>query len=578
MPNWGNPQYLSDEAKLFLRLTHEGFRDGDWSFVAQKTQKGEYLHRPVRKSNLKRFCDTAKIDDACNIYLSASSFSGGKTRQSSSLFAMHSMVADIDCHSKALCLEARNQQLNNLIHVLKHGSDYGLLEPNYIVHTGRGIQVWWRHEEMSVGANRWTWDSVARRLDICLRTILHDLGKDPVDGCPDLRIDSTVSFNPTSLYRLPGTTNQNTGKQVFFEILHEHLYSLAELKAFRDEIPLPPVQFVPKQAKDHRAWAKQMLVKLYSLRELRNADEGEELRNNFCFVVYCTLRAAGYNKDKALDLVGNFNQSFKVPLRESELTACLSSAVRKHYKLSTKVIIELLQISQDEQLSVGIGTNLKKREAKRRAQEKQRKLKERNAKIVSMYKTGEYTQESLGALFGISGGMVEKIMRAADPGYYKRVRDAAAKERNAKIIALYNKNCTYKGIADELGCGFAVVCRTLQKYNHGEMDTAGNLIVAVADSNTAAAAAAAATTVPSPASSEESAASDEGASFYARHHLHQTDGDNNGCLRGTGRLCSPPRPEPEPPACGPGVPVSAVRWVYPAVFRPSSRLVPSPPV
>lgn len=462
MPAWGKPKKLSDEAKQFLQMTRQGFGDGDWSFIAQKTLANQYVSRPMRASWIPDCLDKLKVDDNCNIYTTANAFSSNQGNRTSYLFSMHHLVADIDCHSKSIRPEARTLQIDNLVHTLKHGSDYGILEPNYVVYTGRGVQIWWHHEALSAKSNMWTWQSVAKRLTICLDTILADLGKDPVDGCPNLELDKTASFNPAGYYRLPGTINQNTKTQVSMEVLHDHTFSLAELKAFRDEVPLPPVDFVPKQAKDHKLWARKMLTKLYTLREMRDAEPGDELRNNYCFVVYCTLRTAGYDRNKALELVSHFNEGFKEPFSESELRTCLSSAVRKHYKLSSKSIIELLGITmpEREELCIGIGVDVTKLQRKRRQEAKVAAMAERKAKITELYATQKYTMKQIGEMVGLSKAVVSKILH---PMGFTFRRDAAI-ARDAKIIECWNKGWSYAEIAEEVGCGRA----TIQRAIHNE--------------------------------------------------------------------------------------------------------------
>ena len=239
--NWGNNTKLSDEAIRFLHLAHEGFGREDWTFLAQSPADTKAFHRiPVRISREDERYGVIKLGDNCNVYTTANAFYTSERFANSYLFSLNSLVADIDCHIKSIRPEVRDLQIDNLVHAIRHSaSDYSLLEPNYIVYTGRGIQLWWRHDSLSAKSCLWTWESVARRLQICLETILRDLGRDPMDGCPSLSLDTQASFNPTGLYRLPGTVNQAVGQTVTFEVLHQHLYTLAELKEFRDSIPLP---------------------------------------------------------------------------------------------------------------------------------------------------------------------------------------------------------------------------------------------------------------------------------------------------------------------------------------------------
>lgn len=456
MPKWGKPQQLNEEARRFILLTREGFLEGDWSFTAQKTPSNCYFTNPLRTSRLEGACSALSINDRCNIYITANAFSSNKGHKAQFLFGMHNLVADIDCHSSTLDASARNQQIENLVHAVKHAqSDYALLEPSFIVRTGRGVQFWWHHEGLSVKSNLWTWESVARRIRICMETIMRDLGNDPVDGCPNLRLDLQASFNPAGLYRLPGTINQATGTMVHFEQCHPHTYSLAELKEFRDEVPITAKPFVPQKPSDTRAWGIQMFRKVSALREFRDADEGEELRNNFCFTVYCLLRTAGYEEGEARKETEEFNRGFRCPLRESELRSSLSAAVHKSYKLSTKAIIDLLQITKVEQKTLGIGYNLKKLQRAERVKFQAKQREKRNKGILELYRSG-YAKAAIARQLGISIPTIAKVVRAAQEESPKAKRDAC-------IIRMYHDGMEGPQIASAAGCSLRTVWRVIAK-------------------------------------------------------------------------------------------------------------------
>lgn len=455
VPKWGRPIELNQEAKQFIQATREGFLEGDWSFLAQKTRGNCYFTNPLRTSHLGYGCDRLRLANRCNVYITANAFSSNQGHKAQYLFAMHNLVADIDCHAGNISEAARKRQIENLVHAVKHSySDYALLEPNFIVYTGRGVQFWWHHEGLSVRSNMWTWESVARRIQVCLETILCDLGDDPVDGCSNLKLDSQASFNPAGLYRLPGTVNQATGEAVHYETCSTHTYTLAELKEFRAEIPIVPKPFVPNTIKDTRTWGRQMLDKVVALRAYRDAPVGEELRNNFCFVFHCLMRTAGYGKDYSRQQTSDFNDGFKQPLREGELRSSLSATAHKDYRLSTKAIIRILEITPGEQKALGIGCNLKKLQRQERIEQAKKEKAKLEAEVVRQYKAGLPTTEISRGL-NISRTYISKIVKEAG------VENPKA-ERDRQIIKLRQDGWMIAQIAEKVGCSDRTVFRVLE--------------------------------------------------------------------------------------------------------------------
>ena len=131
-------------------------------------------------------------------YITANAFSG-ICRDYVSLFSLHNIVIDIDCHGDV----SEADRSHVIHHILQKYRDYAYTAdvdvPNTIVQTGRGLQMWWAIQPVSAKcewAYRATADKLAAQTNRFLQT-------DPYTSKYISRIDAAPTNNLAGYFRLP---------------------------------------------------------------------------------------------------------------------------------------------------------------------------------------------------------------------------------------------------------------------------------------------------------------------------------------------------------------------------------------
>lgn len=453
----------NDLWRQFVSSVASRLPEGSWGFMGFKSDKWKIMHQEKYRSNRVE----EKFDPRCeqlvgwkiHSYCCPHAFSYGD-RTLENLYALQSIVLDIDCHAERYCKSLRTRRIDAMAYYLVHDAfdDYGLPEPNQIVFTGRGLQVWWNHESMSARSSLNTWKSIVRCfIEIAKKVIDAHSEDDPMESLRGLSVDEQASLNPVGLFRIPGTYNSKARTYAYVIDGTKHIYSYQELVQFRNDYrtgsPIIPKKSkkryqVPGHSCNVSSWAGSTALKIEKLRNLRDADLGGETRNNFCLALYCLYRSAGMDDDAAMEQLNIFNEGFKRPMREKELRSTLSSARRKLYQYSGKALIQLLDISEEEAAAIGL-----KCEMEQPKPEKKQDFKERNKEIIRLYKTG-LTQAQVGEKMGLGRKVVGDVLRNAG------INRSGNKAK--KIISLHEKGFSANQIADKVGCTSRNVYRILQ--------------------------------------------------------------------------------------------------------------------
>jgi hypothetical protein len=156
---------------------------------------------------------------------------------------------------------------------------------------------------------------------------------------------------------------------------------------------------------------------LVRLRALRNAPMGQEMRDRFCFTVYCAL-LAHYDQPEAWERLLAFNAGFKQPLPYPALKQMMSSASEKKYRLTNEWIIGELEITEEEQQNIGLSRASETR-SERMSRNYTRDLirnslrEDRNNKILSLFSTG-MSKSAIARELGLSWNTVAKVIAMAE--------------------------------------------------------------------------------------------------------------------------------------------------------------------
>ncbi|MBC6005038.1 DNA-binding response regulator [Paeniclostridium sp. NSJ-45] len=251
--------------------------------------------------------------------------------------------------------------------------------PNLIIDSGRGLYLIWLIEPVPYMAL-----PLWKAIEEYIYKELKEFGAD------------RMALDPTRVLRVPGSINSKSNTIVKILETNEYVYKLREIQEeYLPEIPkkekgkatAPKKRGRPKKVVyvfNERSLYLARITDLVKLCELRSYDiEGE--REMILFLYRYYLNYFFEDENKALNDTLELNRMFDKPLTEKEATKATESAERayksknKDYKYKNETLIELLQITEEEQKHMITIISKNEYKARHRAREKNRyasKLKE----------------------------------------------------------------------------------------------------------------------------------------------------------------------------------------------------------
>ena len=401
---------------------------GDTSFNGRvfighrKNDGGVYTMTARPLTELKPYIQMIHVSNNLDYYITANTVSGVQ-RNVSGLFGLQNIVIDIDCHDEDKKRYATELVQGFIWRIKRDLWDTDIIPmANSIVRTGRGVQLWWALKP-GYAKNRYYYDKIKNNLMAHIECLLSEYSE--LDG---LGVDRGASGNPVGYFRFPCTYNTKAKKYGSLEILHSKRYDQQELMNLEaPEAVIPAVessqQVIPLLSTDISVLQKfystgsKRVIQLIKLRNLRNNTVGAETRNNFNFAVYNALRMT-YDHEEAMVRLRSYNAGFNEPMSDRELENCVVSAKKLGgYKYSNKKLIELLEISEEEQDAIGLHPfegkyrpwNCSKPNSSRDATRKVLKA-DRDHKIVTMVKSG-LSQAEVARQLGIGKNTVGRVMK-----------------------------------------------------------------------------------------------------------------------------------------------------------------------
>ena len=432
---WTNIEDLNGIDKLYKFLEiHMGRDDGYYGYYP-------VYSRPICNGRLLNIRQIGFIDSQDSIrsiktfgnlrqhmdyYIVAHSFKSPKFRRAVNVHSLTNIVVDIDVHHARggikECRDVIMQRLDALLYLIFVKKPIGLPCPNTVVHTGRGIQLWWTIKPLSAKKLKYIYKGIQEYLFTALE-------KEINSADPELKeyvlLDISASKKMSGLFRLPGTWNTRSKTYGDFWILHDNKLDAAKLYfALHPATGKPYIKYKKKKKQGNPVFRKNnygnhidnMIRSLIELR--RSAGEMEDgYRDLYCLIVLSAYLSNNTPEDEAWNRVVALNNSFKNPLPEKELRSYMSTARRKKYKYRNETIIGYLGIDDEEQKALGFyPANVHYYEERQKARErgqKRRKMKEkRDIKIIELFAKG-VLQEKIAELVGCAQSTVSKILKAA---------------------------------------------------------------------------------------------------------------------------------------------------------------------
>ena len=281
-------------------------------FLAYRRKDVTGIYDLARKNigDLKPFVSEMHVSQNMDYYITANSVCGVR-RVTDDVFGLHNIVIDIDCHAE------ENSPALTAAFIWRCTRDLwntGLCpEPNSIVLSGRGVQLWWALAPASAKIQYWY-----KRMQAWLIDALQGVLDENPEELGELSIDRSASIRLAGLFRLPFTYNTKTGRLGSAQIRRKERYNLrttieqyvpAEYNPNRkersqrrwtasDEVSEEPaLEYVPLAKYDAavlRGGTTAMAARVHQLirlRALRNAPMGQEMRDRFGNAAYATIRS-----------------------------------------------------------------------------------------------------------------------------------------------------------------------------------------------------------------------------------------------------------------------------------------------
>lgn len=426
--------------------------------LGYRRKDGDGIYNLMRSdiSQLATFVPEMHISRNIDYYITANSVCGVR-RVTEDVFGLHNMVIDIDCHT-----EGNNASEILAAFIWRCSRDLWNAgecpEPNSIVFSGRGIQLWWAIEPASAKIQYWY-----KRMQAWLLDALQGVLDENPEQFEAISIDRSASIRLAGLFRLPLTYNTRSGRKGSLQILRKERYVLREMLA--DYVPAeynpnksksrknspwelageleqePEQEYVPLASRDAevlRGGSTAMAARiqqLVRLRALRNAPMGQEMRDRFCFTIYCAL-LADHEQPVAWAKLLAFNEGFKEPLSQQTLEQLMSSATERKYRLTNSWVITELEINEDEQNAIGlhpssdtVRTTRKRRNYTRDLIRKTVK-EDRDNKILALFSEGRSKAE-IARVMELSWKTVAKVI--ADEESHRAAVEAAQEAEEAAV-------------------------------------------------------------------------------------------------------------------------------------------------
>lgn len=383
----------------------------------------------------------AHYNPKSDYYITGNTFKSTRCRNTENIFSLHNIIVDCDAHEikdavacAIVCERLRRDLLT---------ADYRHLHippPNSIVCTGRGIQIWWSLNPITMKTE-----------DLYKKVCCHfsNAISSFINGYPDYRsfsVDSAASNNRAGLFRLPGTYNTKTRTKTDVVVLTEKMYNIFELKQF---LPIKNKGIKTSKKKSSSfSMIRERNGSKYSYKEI--PDENIFLSRAQAIARLAEIRdykVSGFRDlilwlyhndlikcmepDEAFRIACDLNNRFNDPFDDVELAQKLSAnecAVsyvdgRQGYAVTTRYIIDRLQITPEESEEIGLqtsGCSLTAGNAIHVNQSKKlKKQVNKNKRILAAAKRGE-SQTSIARRFGLCRATVNRLVKRS--GLQDRIR------------------------------------------------------------------------------------------------------------------------------------------------------------
>lgn len=315
--------------------------------------------------------------DKHNMYISQNTFYKPQ-RRIENIKELRALFIDLDLYKLNMTKEQVLYWLNEEYFNIK------IPKANMIIDSGRGLYLIWTIESVP-GQALPLWKAIEEYF----YNHLKGLGAD------------RQALDPTRILRVPTTVNSKSETVVHIIEKYEYIYTLREVQeGYLPELrPQPKKKGRPKKVYSiyrDRSLYQARILDLAKICELRNYDVRGH-REMILFLYRYYLCYFTEDTEKALQDTLELNGEFIHPLRENEVIRATRSAETvfrskdKQYKYKNDTLIDLLDISEEEQMH--LLTIISKKEYRRRDNEKNKKRYAENKEQISKVRKQKYKEK-----------------------------------------------------------------------------------------------------------------------------------------------------------------------------------------
>lgn len=290
------------------------------------------------KDKLKNILNSFERDD---LFISMNSFKTMEKATNGNLFAINSIAVDIDYKKKANFKNLKPNQIINLLELDYFGQV--IPEPNYIEYSNQLRLIYILDEVVFLPKKCKDVKTLINRISQVFADHLKDFGAE---------IQKSEKF-----LRIPLTINNKSKDVVYIRKYSDYKYKLSDLQElWLEELPNWYDKWKDKKQRKSKKFNiyqfnKERLKDFKKVQTYLNETNQIDCRKRLCFLYHnyslLVLKAdiEAKNKEKtAINMMLEFNNNFKVPLKENSIISDTKFLRNKQYIYSNKTLIDFLEI------------------------------------------------------------------------------------------------------------------------------------------------------------------------------------------------------------------------------------------
>lgn len=293
----------------------KGKRPGEdrYIYAGPVSEEGTFPSVYMRKvSDLDKFEGTINTP-APNVFYSLNAF-WQPSRKTDDVRHLRALYVDLDCYA------VDKSPMDVWVEIEANYIGSRIPEPNAVTFTGRGLNLIWFIEHAPKQAlQHWT------RVGSYLLRTLEPFGADP-----------KCTTDVSRVFRMPGSINPKSGKQVELTLRHENRFALRDLHSlytpWEDKQPKRNVVHMKPKGVDTakgngftlRTLNKQRLQDIKTLQAMRNEEGIAEGYRETAIMWHHYFALCVDGSDKAIEQTEYFNSNFIKPISESKLKGIIN--------------------------------------------------------------------------------------------------------------------------------------------------------------------------------------------------------------------------------------------------------------